>query len=265
MIFAVVVTLLGCILPVSSLSPRIFALNLERPVISSNVTNKMFFPRQFIESLRKDISGHYTNPSAGILGISFPAGWHGRAMQTPFALLVNMHPRNESGYLMKLFGRQRHAINPIIMLQSVNNSEIRKMHLPSFTISKYCKELAANATALIDGKTFQTYTVECPFSKLYSGVSKNFNSTNNGNNNANTSGFGTTSSFTPKNFNINGVGQSKVYEYKTPNRTFRLMLVVSSSLFSSSGSRSSLNAQDRPDITKYIPLIDTTAKTLKIK
>ena len=35
---------------------RIFALSLERPVNSSNVTNKVFFPRQFIESLRKDIA-----------------------------------------------------------------------------------------------------------------------------------------------------------------------------------------------------------------
>jgi len=77
---------------ISCLLPSIFALSLERPVNSSNVTNKVFFPRQFIESLRKDISGHYTNPSADIIDISFPANWRGLAIQTPFALLVTSKP-----------------------------------------------------------------------------------------------------------------------------------------------------------------------------
>ena len=64
----------------------------------------------------------------------------------------------------------------------------------------------------------------------------------------------------PKGFNINGIAQSKIYEYKSPDRTYRLTLAVSSPLFSSPSA-----TQEKPDISKYISLVDSTAKTLRVK
>jgi hypothetical protein len=221
----------------------------------SNLGIKSIVPK-FLQSLRKDISGHYSNPTFGIDDVAFPGGWHGRAIETEFGLLVNMHPGSESQYLRNLLNRENPVINPAILVQSLNNSIINKLSLPNFSISKNCKELAANSTSIINGKTFHVYTIECPFSKLFSRVSTNNQSgasVNLGNNN--------TSTIPPKNFNINGVGQTKVYEYKTPARTYRIMLVVSSPLFSSAQP----TAIQRPDISKYVPVIDATVKTLKIK
>jgi hypothetical protein len=220
---------------------------------NSNLGIKSMIPK-FLQSLRKDISGHYSNPTFGIDDVAFPGGWHGRAIETEFGLLVNMHPGNESQYLRNLLNRENPVINPVILVQSLNNSVINKLSLPNFSISKNCKELAANSTSILSGKTFHVYTIECPFSKLLSGVSTN-------NQSGASSNSGNASTTLPKNFNINGVGQTKVYEYKTPARTYRLMLVVSSPLFSSVQP----TAIQKPDISKYVPVIDATAKTLKIK
>lgn len=221
----------------------------------SNLGIKSMVPK-FLQSLTKDISGHYSNPTFGIDDVVFPGGWHGRAIETEFGLLVNVHPGNESQYLRNLLNRENPVINPVILVQSLNNSIIHKLSLPNFSISKNCKELAANSTSVVNGKTFHVYTIECPFSKLFSGVSTNKQSgasSNLGGNNTITT--------PPKNFNINGVGQTKVYEYKTPARTYRLMLVASSPLFSSAQP----TANQKPDISKYVPVMDATAKTLKIK
>ncbi|MFZ0326264.1 MAG: hypothetical protein WBP64_17850 [Nitrososphaeraceae archaeon] len=221
----------------------------------NNIDIKTMIPK-FLQSLRKDISGHYSNPTFGINDIAFPGGWHGRAIETEFGLLINMHPGNESQYLRNLLNRENPVISPVILVQSLNNSVINKLSFPTFSISKNCKELAANSTSVVNGKTFHVYTIECPFSKLFSGASIN-------NQSGASSSLGNNSAITtpPKNFNINGIGQTKVYEYKTPDRTYRLMLVVSSPLFSSA----TPSTTQKPDISKYIPAIDATAKTLKIK
>lgn len=211
---------------------------------------------KFLQSLGKDINGHYSNPNFGIDDVVFPSGWHGRAIETEFGLLVNMHPGNESQYLHNLLNRENPVISPVILVQSLNNSAINKLSFPTFSISKNCKELAANSTSFLNGKTFHVYTIECPFTKLFSGLSAN-KQTGTSSNLAARNAIATL----PKNFNINGIGQAKVYEYKTPDRTYRLMLVVSSPLFSSAQSSAIL----KPDISKYIPAIDATAKTLKIK
>lgn len=221
----------------------------------SDLTGKTMIPK-LLQSLRKDIMGHYNNPSFGIESVDFPSGWHGRAIETEFGLLVNMHPGNESQYLRNLLNRENPVINPVILVQSLNNSVIHKLSLPTFSISKNCQQLAVNSTSVLNGKTFHVYTIECPFSKLLSGAFRNNQSgasNNIGNNN--------TAPALPKNFNTNGVGQTKVYEYKTPDRTYRLLLVVSSPLFSSNKS----TAMQKPDISKYVPVIDATAKTLKLK
>jgi len=254
----------------------------------SDLVGKTMIPK-LLQSLRKDIAGHYSNPSFGIESLDFPSGWHGRAIETEFGLLVNMHPGNESQYLRNLLNRENPVINPVILVQSLNNSVIHKLSLPTFSISKYCRELASNSTTELNGKTFHVYSIECPptfsiskycrelatnsttelngktfhvysiecpFSKLLSGAFGN-----NQSGASNNIGSNNTTTAPPKNFNINGVGQTKVYEYKTPDRTYRLLLVVSSPLFSSSQA----TTIQKPDLSKYIPVIDATAKTLKLK
>ena len=247
-----------CILSVLLISS--LSLFLSNHVIyaqsNSNSINVKTMTPKFLQSLGNDINGHYSNPNFGIDDVVFPGGWHGRAIETEFGLLVNMHPGNESQYLHNLLNRENPVISPVILVQSLNNSAINKLSFPTFSISKNCKELAANSTSFLNGKTFHVYTIECPFTKLFSGLSAN-NQTGTSSNLATRNAIATL----PKNFNINGIGQAKVYEYKTPDRTYRLMLVVSSPLFSSAQSSAIL----KPDISKYIPAIDATAKTLKIK
>ncbi len=63
--------------------------------------------------------------------------------------------------------------------------------------------------------------------------------------------------FKSLNLNPNAVMQAKFYEFKTPDKTYRLGLIVSN-LFSSQTS-------EKPDISKYIQLLDTTANTLKFR
>jgi hypothetical protein len=58
----------------------------------SNLGIKSIVPK-FAQSLRKDISGHYSNPTFGIDDVAFPGGWHGRAIETEFGLLVNMQTK----------------------------------------------------------------------------------------------------------------------------------------------------------------------------
>ena len=63
--------------------------------------------------------------------------------------------------------------------------------------------------------------------------------------------------FKTLNLNPNAVMQAKFYEFKTPDKTYRLGLIVSN-LFSSQSS-------EKPDISKYTQLLDTTANTLKFR
>jgi hypothetical protein len=236
---------------------HVYAQNHTNGGVVLNNTNKQMIPK-FLQSLMKDISGHYSNPSFGIEDIVFPDGWHGHALVTQFGLLISMHQGNESQYLKDFQNHQtsKNVIKSIIILTVTNNSAINELHLPQFAVSEFCKQLTANSTSTLNGKSFQAYTVECPFSSLNTLMG---NKTGTASSSSSISSGGT-----HEDLNTKGVGQFKVFEHKTTDRTFRLMLLVTNPLFTSSVS-SSIPAQEKPDITKYVPLIDTTANTLKIK
>jgi hypothetical protein len=55
--------------------------------------------------------------------------------------------------------------------------------------------------------------------------------------------------------------QAKLYELKGPDKTYRLAVFVSN-LFNSSSTPQRL---EKPDISKYTQLLDTTASTLKLR
>jgi hypothetical protein len=211
----------------------------------------------------KDVSGHYSNPQFGIADIVFPDGWHGRELPPIVGLTVIMHPGNEnkSSSPFGISLPPPFFTQPQMTLQVINNSDLAALSSEgggggggnprAFSISKICKPLAQNTTSIIDGKTFNVATVECPLSSLMRSA---------GGNNENISNSGAAGVFTSrifKSLNPNAVMQAKLYEFKGPDKTYRLAIFVSN-LFSPSSQSS-----EKPDITKYTQLIDTTANTLK--
>jgi hypothetical protein len=152
------------------------------------------------------------------------------------------------------------------MLQVVNNSALAGINSIStnltggLSISKNCKQLTPNSTSMISGKTFNVMTVECLFSSLMGSrgaaatTSNQSNFGNKSNNNI--------LSLLSKSINANGIMQTKLFEYKGADRTYRLALVVSIQLFSTN---SNSTLQEKPDITKYTKSIDSKAGTLKLK
>ena len=59
------------------LTTTILPVNVNIYAQNENIS-KFTFPKGFLESLQKDVSGHYSNPAFGIEDIVFPEGWHGR-------------------------------------------------------------------------------------------------------------------------------------------------------------------------------------------
>ncbi len=151
-----------------------------------------------------------------------------------------------------------------MILQVANNSDVAAFsseigNPQAFSMSKVCKPLAQNTTSVIDGRTFNVATIECPLSSLMKAQQENGGMPSMGNN-SNQSNFGPGGGeglFKSLNLNPNAVMQAKFYEFKTPDKTYRLGLIVSN-LFSSQNS-------EKPDISKYIQLLDTTANTLKFR
>jgi hypothetical protein len=213
---------------------------------------------------QKQVSGHYSNPQFGIADIAFPDGWSGREMPPILGLSVIMHPGSEN-QSSSLFGMSSIPFaQPLMMVQVVNNSDVAALssemgNTRAFSISKVCKPLAQNTTSVIDGRTFNVATIECPLSSLRAQDEGSVPSmgTNNNQSNfgaANGSGLG---GGLFRSLNPNAVMQAKFYEFKTPDKTYRLGLIVSN-LFSSQTS-------EKPDISKYTRLLDTTANTLKFR
>lgn len=212
----------------------------------------------------KSVSGHYSNPQFGIDDIAFPDGWHGIEIPSIEGLMVTMHPGNQSESLFT-----SKLLQPQIILQVINNSDLASfssegednntLNPTGFSVAKICKPLAQNSTSVIDGKVFNVATVECPFSSLMgsSGISTALsNQSNFGSNDINDNSGGARPSSIFKSLNPNAVMQTKLYEFKGSDKTYRLAIVVSN-LFSSNS--------EKPDISKYTQLIDTTANTLKFK
>ena len=196
---------------------------------------------------QKEVSGHYSNPQFGIADIVFPDGWSGREIQPILGLSVIMHPGSESenqSQSSSLFSMSSIPFaRPQMILQVLNNSDVAAFsseigNPEAFSMSKVCKPLAQNTTSVIDGRTFNVATIECPLSSLVKAQEENDGML-----------------FKSLNLNPNAVMQAKFYEFKTPDKTYRLGLIVSN-LFSSQSS-------EKPDISKYTQLLDTTANTLK--
>src|SRR5205085_12271430 len=115
-----------------------------------------------------------------------------------------------------------------------------------------------------DGRTFSVATIECPLSTIINAQMERMMLSTGSNNSGNQSNFAAGGGggrigglFKSLNLNPNAVMQSKLYEFKTSDKTYRVGIVVSN-LFSSQSS-------ERPDVSKYAQLLDTTANTLKFR
>ena len=213
---------------------------------------------------QKQVSGHYSNPQFGITDIIFPDGWHGSEMPPIVGLTIIMHPGNEanqsSSSLLDIISPTALA-QPQMVLQVLNNSDlagVEEKNSQAFSISKICKPLAQNTTSVIDGRTFNVATIECPLSSLINAqMGRMMSSMRSNGNQSNFAPSGGGGLFKSLNLNPNGVMQSKLYEFKTPDKTYRLGVVISN-LFSSQNS-------EKPDVSKYTQLLDTTANTLKFR
>ena len=187
-------------------------------------------------------------------------------------LSVIMHPGSERNQSQSssLFGMSSIPFSqPQMILQVLNNSDVAAFsseigNPQAFSISKVCKPLTQNTTSVIDGRTFNVATIECPLSSLMKaqGGGGSIPSMGSGSNlsnfgSANGGGGGIGGLFKSLNLNPNAVMQAKFYEFKTPDKTYRLGLIVSN-LFSSQTS-------EKPDISKYSQLLDSTANTLKFR
>jgi hypothetical protein len=215
---------------------------------------------------QKEVSGYYSNRQFGITDIVFPDGWHGSELPAIVDLSVTMHPGSErnqssSSALSDIISPVAFA-QPQMMLQVLNNSDladVEEANPHAFSMSKVCKPLAQNSTSVIDGRTFNVSTIECPLSSLINAQMGRMMPSMDGtiSNQSNFGGGGVGGLFKSLNLNPNAVIQSKLYEFKTPDKTYRLGLVVSN-LFSS-------DSASKPDISKYIQLLDSTANTLKFR
>ncbi len=121
-------------------------------------------------------------------------------------------------------------------LQVLNNSDlagVEQENPRAFSISKICKPLAQNTTSVIDGRTFNVATVECPLSSLINAQMKRMmpsmggSSSNQSDSAAGGRGGRIGELFKSPNLNPNALMQSKLYEFKTPDKTYRLGLTVS--------------------------------------
>lgn len=212
----------------------------------------------------KEVSGHYSNPQFGITDIVFPDGWHGREIPSTAGLIVIMHPgvENRSSFA---FSIPFSSSQPLMSLQVINNSQPAGLssgegnNLQALSPSKVCNPLIQNTTSVIDGKTFNVATLECPLSSVLRAAEQRIQSmgivSSSSGNHSNFASSGAMSGMF-KSLNPNAIMQAKVYEFKGPDKTFRLSLVVSN-LFAAS-------TTEKPDISKYGQLLDTTANTLKL-
>lgn len=236
-----------------------------------NMSGSQNLPSLFKNLLgpQKQVSGHYNNSQFGITDIVFPDGWSGREIPPILGLSVIMHPGGENNQSSSLFGMSSIPFaRPQMILQVLNNSDVAAFsseigNPQAFSMSKVCRPLAQNTTSVIDGKMFNVATIECPLSSLVKAQEEGGGMSSMGSSSGNQSNFGNTNDgrggglFKSLNLNPNAVMQAKFYEFKTPDKTYRLGLIVSN-LFSSQSS-------EKPDISKYAQLLDTTANTLKFR
>jgi hypothetical protein len=262
---AKIITMTIAAISVTLILTSIHLFNNQTAYSQMNMSSSQNLPSLFKNLLgpQKQVSGHYSNPQFGITDIIFPDGWSGMEIPPILGLSIIMHPGSENqSQPSSLFSMSSIPFaRPQMMLQVLNNSDVAAFsseigNPQAFSMSKFCRPLAQNTTSIIDGRTFNVATIECPLSSLMKAQEEGGGDSSSNQSNFGPGGLGG-GLFKSLNLNPNAVMQAKFYEFKTPDKTYRLGLIVSN-LFSS-------QASEKPDISRYTQLLDTTANTLKFR
>ena len=204
-----------------------------------NSSDFSFFPG------RKDLSGHYSNLKFGIVDFVIPSGWFASEnIEGEKMLSVDVQQGTAKERLDKLtqepLDLNSSIITPKITLTSYDKEQSKQVDL---AIEKFsagsdvidtCNNLESNSTAEIDGKQFKVSTMECK-----SFVKSNENAAQ-----------------TPQDSISTDV--IKKYEYETPDTTFSVELTLPTQDYYSP-------VHKNVDITKYTPILETVASSLKLK
>ncbi len=194
---------------------------------------------------RKDLSGHYSNLKFGIVDFVIPSGWFASEnIEGEKMVSVDVQQGTAKERLDKLtqepLDLNSSIITPKITLTSYDKEHSKKVDL---LIEKFsagsdvidtCNNLESNSTAEIDGKQFKVSTMECK-----SFVKSNENAAQ-----------------TPQDSISTDV--IKKYEYETPDTTFSVELTLPTQDYYSP-------VHKNVDITKYTPILEAVAGSLKLK
>ena len=193
---------------------------------------------------RKDLSGHYSNLKFGIVDFVIPPGWFASEnIEGEKMLSVDVQQGTAKERLDKLtqepIDLNSSTITPKITLTSHDKEELKQADLlvekfsPGNIIDS-CNNLESNSTAEIDGKQFKVSTMECK-------------------------------SFVKSNENVAQTPQDSIstdvikkYEYETPDTTFGVELTLPTQDYYSP-------VHKNVNITKYTPILEAVAGSLKLK
>ena len=215
-----------------------------------------------IQALATDVSGHYSNPKYGIIDFIIPDGWFGteRQWSGDQSISLDLHPGTETEFLDSLLtppsSTDPDSSDDVITTMTLdvndkNQLQMTESLLPDTSsildtvgLGGQCKILEPNSTATIDGKIFSVSTMECTYM----------------NNENQLEGFDSPvqNASSPT---ITTVEVLKKYEYESDDRIYFLQLTASKDLY--------LDSQDVSnnliDSTKYTPIVDTAAKSLRLE
>ena len=193
---------------------------------------------------RKDLSGHYSNLKFGIVDFVIPSGWFASEnIEGERIISVDMQQGTAKERLDKLthepLDLNSSTITPKITLTSYDKEESKQADLlvekfSAGNIINTCNNLESNSTAEIDGKQFKVSTMECK-----SFAKSNENATQNPQDSISTDII-------------------KKYEYETPDTTFSVELILPTQDYYSP-------VHKNVDITKYTPILEAVAGSLKLK
>jgi len=193
---------------------------------------------------RKDLGGHYSNLKFGIVDFVIPSGWFASEnLEGEKLISVDMQQGTAKERLDKLtqepIDLNSSTITPKITLISYDKEESKQADLlvEKFSpgnIIKTCNSLESNSTAEIDGKPFKVTTMECK-----SFVKSNENAAQNPQDSISTDII-------------------KKYEYETPDTTFSVELILPTQDYYSP-------VHKKVEITKYTPILEPAASSLKLK
>lgn len=207
-----------------------------------------------------DVSGRYSNPNYGILDFVIPDGWYGseRQWSGDKSITLDMHPGTEAEFLDRLLTPPSSAdannddndIIPTMTLEANDKKQLQMaqsflsdMTSTSDTVSQ-CSSLEPNSTTTINGKLFNVSTMECTYSS---------NDTQMGD-----SGVADLGLTMPA---LATIEVLKRYEHESPDKEYSLQLTISKDVLLESQNV----LENAIDTHKYTPIIDTAAKTLKLK